>query len=144
MDKLPQKIRWDEKYNLGLPVIDNEHRRMFGILNELSRSIDNGNSETVLGSILARIRKYTECHFLNEEACMEKVAYPNLDQHRLLHAVLRQSVLAYQERYQSGERINSVEILNFLSDWLANHIQVEDIKLANWLTLVGDPEQITR
>lgn len=133
MDNVPEKIRWNEAYRVGAPIIDNDHRRLIGILNDLSRAVDLGKGEMVLGAILARLQKYTEFHFRNEELWMAEIGYPALEEHRALHGDLKKSVLDYRARFESGERLALVEMLNFLSDWLVNHIQGEDLKISRWL-----------
>ena len=128
MDGQSGRIRWNDSFALGDPQIDAEHRRLVNILNDLADAVENGRGDSVLGSILTRLRQYAAHHFSNEEAFMERVGFTELERHRKLHAELSLTVTEYLRRFESGARIRPVEILNFLSDWLVDHIQREDRK----------------
>ena len=127
----PDRITWDDSYRLGIPEIDKEHHHLVAMINDLSRGIDSGQGDAVLGAILARLRQYVQRHFRNEEKLMLEMGYSELEQHKKLHTELTEAVVTYCRRFESGERLRPSDLLNFLSDWLVNHIQKEDMKLVH-------------
>lgn len=129
MSDSSKKITWNAAFETGHPPIDTEHRRLVAILNDLADAVETGRGEAVLAAVLTRLHQYCSHHFANEEAYMETVGYEHIEHHRKLHTHLAETVAAYQHRLEIGERIRPIEILNFLSDWLVNHIQKEDMKI---------------
>ena len=129
MSDSSKKISWNPAFETGHARIDAEHRRLVAILNDLAEAVETGRGEAVLAAVLTRLQQYCSHHFANEEAYMEEVGYEHIDHHRKLHTHLAETVAAYRHRLETGERIRPIEILNFLSDWLVNHIQKEDRKI---------------
>lgn len=78
------------------------------------------------GDLLHKLVKYTRDHFTAEEALMAAAGYTGLAQHRLKHRELMKQVGDFVARFERGESNLNLPLLNFLRDWLTNHIQQED------------------
>ena len=62
-----KKLEWEEKYSVGVVEIDNQHKRMFEIINELFEAINNKIIEEKLDKIIAKVVDYKDFHFTTEE-----------------------------------------------------------------------------
>jgi hemerythrin len=80
---------------------------------------------------------YTRDHFAAEESMMGATNFPALATHQLKHRELTKQVEEFVGRFEKGDITLSVQLLNFLSDWLTNHIKGEDQKYGPWLNEHG-------
>ncbi|MFC2104815.1 hemerythrin domain-containing protein, partial [Bacteroidota bacterium] len=69
-------IKWSDDYSVGINEIDNQHKGLVIIINELFNLISEGKSKNKLEEIFNHLTDYTKKHFTAEEKMMEKFAYP--------------------------------------------------------------------
>jgi|GEM_PF-219424 len=124
---------WSPEYAVGVPEIDDQHQRLFKMINDLNEAMALGRGKDVLDRILAGLVDYTARHFQTEEYYMEKANYPELESHREVHRRLTDKVHEMVDRYKTGEVGLGVELLDFLQDWLKKHILGTDKKYAPYL-----------
>jgi len=121
-------INWDSKYEFGIQEIDNQHKKLADLINKIYDAHNEGHGRDVLGSVFIDLVFYTKIHFNKEENYMEEANYPNLDEHRKLHRELTDQVHQLEQKYKSGDLNIDNKLLDFLKDWLTNHILKEDKK----------------
>ena len=130
-------LTWNEKYSVGVYELDGQHTGLFGILNDLHDAMMKGQAQSLTGPLLKKLVEYTRKHFKDEEAMMARTSYPGLAAHRVLHQELVKQVESYVGRFERGEITLNVHLLNFLRDWLTNHIQKTDHQYGPWLNEHG-------
>ena len=59
--------------------------------------------------------------------------YPEVAQHAAEHRALTEKVLSFQADFESGKALMTVQVLQFLRDWLSHHIAESDTKYAPFL-----------
>jgi hemerythrin-like metal-binding protein len=96
-----------------------------------------GQAQSLTGPLLKKLADYTRNHFSAEEGMMASVKYPVLEGHKTKHRELIKQVEDYIERYEKGEITINLHLLNFLRDWLTNHIQKVDKEYGPWLNEHG-------
>jgi hemerythrin-like metal-binding protein len=114
-----------------------EHTVLFGILNDLHEAMMKGRAQSIVGQLLHKLANYAGEHFTAEEALLQKAGYPDLAQHRILHRDLTKEVGEFVSRYERGESTLNLKLLNFLRDWLTNHIEKVDHKYGDWINEHG-------
>ena len=118
----------------AIDQIDNEHKRLVGLLNELHRALQAGTGQGALGGILEGMYQYTCYHFAHEEILQEQANYPNFDKHFKQHKGLTTKVLEIYEDFQRGSSaVSPEEIMEFLKTWLAQHIMGSDREFGQYL-----------
>lgn len=122
-------IDWTDVLDIGLPSIDDQHKELFSISNDLLEAIGRGEGKTALVEAFDRLKKYTEYHFKEEEDYMRSVGYPGAEQHAKEHSELLISVNKLRKRLASGETVLPEEGADFISDWIINHIMHSDSKI---------------
>jgi hemerythrin len=130
-------IIWSEDLSVGIKEIDEQHKKLVQMLNELHDAMSAGKSTLVMGDLLAKLIAYTQTHFQKEESYMSKYAYADLPAHKTEHTALTQKALDVQKRYKEGTAMVSIEVLSFLKNWLTTHIQGTDKKYAPFLNSKG-------
>ena len=121
---------WSDSYSVGSNEIDEQHKKLFQMADELHRAMSEGRGKEALVGLLQRLVAYTRHHFASEERAMREHAYPNYLQHHMEHEKLTAQVLEFQNKVVRGQTTVTIDIMTFLSDWLRNHIQASDQKLA--------------
>ncbi len=130
-------ITWDNSYSVGVALIDNQHKRLINIINELHDAMGAGKGKDVLGKVLHELIQYVNTHFKTEEEHMVKYHYPDYETHRYEHEKLTDEVKRFYDDFNSGKAVLSIQIMNFLRNWLMDHIVVKDKKFGKFLNEKG-------
>ena len=121
---------WSKDYAVDIQSVDAQHQNLFRIAAELHAAMLAGQGKSVLARILDRLVQYTSAHFSHEERLMRLHNYPDLAAHVAEHEALKKQVLKFQSDYQQGHVTMTVQLLQFLQDWLTRHIRGVDRKYA--------------
>jgi hemerythrin len=121
-------IEWNDSFSVDIQKIDEQHKKFFSIINTLHDAIMHGKGEEVVGLILKELQQYVIFHFKSEESWMELYHYPDMANHKLEHQEGTKKVNKLVLEYERGQQTVDIELLNFLSDWLQNHILQVDRK----------------
>lgn len=124
-------VTWKEFYSVGNASIDNQHRQILDIINDLYAALDDGDDFQTVKSLIERLMDYTNTHFQFEEKLMEECGYPNLERHRELHHELRHKTAGMRSHVNV---VTGSDLLRFLKTWWLEHIQEEDQQYAPYLT----------
>ncbi|XOF32398.1 MAG: bacteriohemerythrin [Candidatus Electrothrix sp. YB6] len=125
-------IRWNDSFSVNVVEIDQQHKKLILIINELTDAMKAGKGKDVLGKILEGLISYTASHFKVEEKYFEQLNYPHTAEHKKEHAVFVAKVLDFKEEFESGRVTVSVNILQYLSKWLQTHIKGADMKYSSF------------
>jgi hemerythrin len=131
-------MTWTEKLSVGVAVLDEDHKRLVSMVNELYDAMQAGHGKETLGRILNDLVHYTKEHFAREEKLFAQSVYPAALAHKHEHDALTQQVIEVQQKYMSGAGAAlSIDVLRFLKSWLINHIQGSDQKYRPHLNAKG-------
>lgn len=126
-------ITWSDALSVNDPEIDSQHQQLIGMINDLHEAMREGKTQSIMGNLFNRLIEYTTKHFSYEEKRMEDCGYPNLVEHKAKHADLVKQVIALQGKFHSGSQHINMKVMNFLKEWITNHIQKGDKKYAPYL-----------
>lgn len=127
-------FKWKDEYLVGQPEIDNQHKRLFQLADELHTAMTAGKGKDVMLKTLGDLIDYTKRHFAAEEALMLRSKYPGYPEHKAFHDKLTAQVVQFQTEFAAGKSIVSIQLLQFLKDWLQHHIAETDRKIAVYLS----------
>jgi hemerythrin len=130
-------INWTDVLSTKVPSIDDQHKKLVNLINQLHDAMREGRGKEVLGKTLDELISYTKYHFGYEEDLMRKAEYSALTAHKAEHELLVGKVLDLQEKYKSGNLSITIETLTFLKDWLNHHIMKEDKQYSTALLAKG-------
>jgi hemerythrin-like metal-binding domain len=99
--------------------------------------MSQGKGNDILRSLLARLVAYTQVHFAAEEKYMKQWNYPGYVYHKGEHEAFVKKVAEFKGKFEAGQAALSIEILTFLKDWVANHIQGTDKKYGSFFNSHG-------
>jgi len=131
MDQAPQIVTWTTNMSVGNDHLDEHHRRLIELLNQLGGAVTLGDSRQVTGMVLGELIRYVYYHFGEEERLMEEAGYADLEAHRQSHRIMAEHVRGLEQAYdRDSSAVVAGELHSFLADWLVHHIRAEDSRYA--------------
>ena len=127
--RTPERIEWSARYEVGIEVIDGQHRHLLELVNRLGDELRGARDPDSLTDGLRELLRYTEHHFATEERLMDEVG-ASADRHRSEHHRLIDS-LSNKTLRVGPEDVS--ESSRFLQDWLFSHIDEVDRPFAAML-----------
>ncbi|MCG8615285.1 MAG: bacteriohemerythrin, partial [Desulfobacterales bacterium] len=123
---IPDLMPWGDKLKIGLTSVDDQHKELVAMVNELHRAMKMKVGAKEAGSILERLAEYTVYHFKYEEDLFDTHGYPETDAHKRIHKDLVDKVLGFKDEFDSGKAALSMDLMDFLMTWLKDHILKTD------------------
>lgn len=130
-------LEWNNGLSVQVKEIDEQHKKLVGMINTLFDSMKSETDDTVLLSIVDEMVKYAVEHFNTEERYMEKMGYPEFERHKSEHQDFVEKATQVENDLKYGKTVLSMDILNFLSSWLVTHINGTDKKMGVFLSENG-------
>lgn len=127
---MPNEIKWNDRFCIGVDTIDKAHRNLFSIVGQLlslSEDMDKQRHACIEG--VRYFKSYAMKHFAEEEAYMQSINYPGYAMHKSLHDSLRDETLPTLEAELEAQNYSRESVLHFVGicvGWLNAHIMRED------------------
>ncbi|HNX11129.1 MAG TPA: bacteriohemerythrin [bacterium] len=115
-------FKWKPEYSFDIKEIDDQHRYFVSILDKLYDSIVKKSPRQELGELLKAIIDYATNHFSTEEKYFDKFNYEGAQEHKEKHRELKDKILDFQKKFNENGVDISVDLIDFLEDWLVNHL----------------------
>ncbi|HMX15664.1 MAG TPA: bacteriohemerythrin [Rhodocyclaceae bacterium] len=123
---MSELFQWSDEFSVGLQEVDEQHKALVGMLNELHEAIHQHKGSDASRDILWRLAEYTRIHFTVEESLMRLLNYPEFEGHKQQHESLMTQVADLQQKLTTGQAKITFELLHFLKAWLTHHISEND------------------
>lgn len=121
-------VQWNDSFSVKVVEIDRQHQKLVGMINDLHDAMKQGKSKDVLDKIIKDLIGYAGTHFRTEEKYFDQFGYPDADSHKKEHSDFTKKVAEFKDGFDAGKLGLSIKVMNFLSNWLQNHIKVVDKK----------------
>lgn len=134
---------WKDRYNLGVELIDEQHRELFNRVHEFLQILRSPVAweERVekVNETLTFMKDYVVTHFHDEEELQKEINYPEFDSHKKLHIDMVSYVATVAEQYErEGYDENLMQqFAGKLLTWLIHHVAAEDQKIADFANAKG-------
>ena len=126
----PETTNWNDSYLLGIPMIDNQHKNFFVILDNLE-TLNQKQEKSEMHSLINELQNYVIYHFKTEEDLMVKSQSPNIDLHIMEHELFRKKVEEFHRSYYNNNAELLNEMISFMRKWLLIHISGTDAEYAD-------------
>ncbi|MDE6853157.1 MAG: hemerythrin domain-containing protein [Lachnospiraceae bacterium] len=124
------EIKWNDRFNIGVEVVDKAHKRLFSIVSKLiSLNEDETKQQHACKEGIKYFKSYTMKHFAEEEAYMKSIDYEGYEIHKSLHDDMCYHTIPALEHELESQQYSSESIQHFLGlcvGWLNGHIMIED------------------
>lgn len=98
--------------------------------------MQQGQEETVVLDILDALVEYAVSHFSTEEVFFTHSAYPDTERHIAIHEQFKAQVAQFRKEVEAGSATVGMDVLEFLKNWLIEHIQGTDYKIGPYVRKV--------
>lgn len=134
-------FEWNSQIELGYPPIDEQHRRLFALSEEVARTLADSADHRPAAGALRELSDFVREHFAFEEGLMRVNGYPGADGHAGAHNLLLTELETYCRKLQTDEQANLTVtgLVAFLWHWLIMHINAADRELVRWVKSGGAP-----
>ena len=128
-------IAWTEALAIVIELIDNQHKQLVSLTNELFRACLRGGDtlDNVFKETMSRMVEYVRFHFSAEQAMLQRVHYPKFTEHKAEHDNLVKTVLEATKNYGDGKKFVPNNFVRFLKDWIVSHIGYNDRMYAAYI-----------
>lgn len=127
-------IQWDDSYSVGVMRIDEEHKKLFEMVNKAYDATATGGDQEILRELVNDMREYALMHFATETALMKEYGYPEDQAHLDEHKSFIRRVITANSCDKSGMcGPDAIKLFQFLSGWLHDHIPGTDRALGRFL-----------
>jgi hemerythrin len=132
-------FQWTPDLAVNIAEIDNQHKMLVNILNQLFVAVAERKSNQIIGEILDALLDYAATHFALEENLMRSAGYggSEFDEHLKSHQVFIEKMNSVAHKARVENKMVSFELMNFLKHWLKDHICETDRKYAEALHRAG-------
>lgn len=114
-------LEWKSEYSVGVEMIDEQHKMFISIMNDLYVAITEKKEKNILDDVFKQLVAYTQFHFQTEERYFDEFDYEGATEHKAAHKRLCDQIVVLQNK---GDALmeNPFELMDFLEDWLIEHI----------------------
>ena len=130
-------MTWKDTYSVGVAEIDQQHKKLIDLINQLDDAMSKGQGKTILEKILGDLINYCASHFALEEKLFDQHGYPDADDHKAKHKKMTEKVLSLQKQFQQEKMTITFDVMDFLQKWLDKHILGTDKKYGPYLNSKG-------
>jgi len=128
----PLFIKWQEKNNTGIAIIDEQHRGILSLINSLYHLTEKGVCDKTLSLLISdTLKNYSRIHFLTEERFLQAAGYPAFEEHKEMHRKLSQET--GRIGHATITENDTKPLLNLLKKWWVEHINEEDMLFVPYL-----------
>ena len=120
-------ITWSPDFETGVPAVDRDHKRLVDLINQVHAVVEEGGTAEDVGAVVEELTDYVAEHFAREERLMEEAGYESIGPHIARHEDFTHRVGTLAREYEfDSDAVDMQEVLDFLADWLINHILKAD------------------
>jgi len=120
---------WRDEYCTGHQQVDQEHQTLFALVNSLHDAMMQQADHATILAVLNALASHTTHHFQSEEDFMLAAGYPGYLRHKQSHDRLKGKVSHLLHQFSNQQVQISVQLTEFLTEWLGHHIKGEDQKM---------------
>jgi hemerythrin len=127
-DNAADIVAWDQKYITGISIIDEQHKELVVLTNQLYRACLDGREAAGMAfkDSMSRMVDYVRFHFDAEQKILQRIKYPQYAEHKQKHDALVRSILKASKEHGRGHKFVPNNFVRTLKDWIFGHIAIED------------------
>lgn len=138
LKKTFQPIEWTDEMTIGIATVDKQHHYLVDTLQNANERLLKDHDGALLSQVAKDLLSYAIMHFETEEELMQRYGYEaarpeeahtHIEQHR----EFSRRVVAISDQVREGREVSRVEVLEFLNNWLRDHVLGVDQLMGDFL-----------
>ena len=126
-------VEWKDDYSVGIDSIDQQHKKLLNLINQLQTAVDYKTGEEFEREALDELVDYTKTHFSYEEGLLEQNNFPGYEPHKAQHVEMINKVEEVLTEYDKDPDTAMSNAVEFLQNWLIKHINGTDKQYSSFL-----------
>jgi len=122
-------IEWRPEYSVGVPAVDEEHRELIDLINELHDSLHREGSKMDVMDFLGELYARIAAHFALEERIMRESGYDEFADHKQDHERLLDDIRDLMDGFEDGNYVDVESFARRLDHWFSDHFRTKDARL---------------
>jgi hemerythrin-like metal-binding protein len=135
-----EKIIWTEEYSVNVAEIDEQHKDLFKICDDLLNFADKSPTRQDALVEIMKLGDYASYHLGTEEELFKQTQYPDAGSHLVVHNQFREKakdlINSVRDEKNDSKKIIS-ETAMFVIKWLMSHILIMDKKYSEFFNEHG-------
>jgi hemerythrin-like metal-binding protein len=127
------RLRWEQKYSVGVPTLDAQHQKLFRMINAMQEAMLHGGARDMQQEVFATLQEEAQLHFTREETLLRACHYPGLVEHRREHRAFLEELGRLRQRMNRGVSSAGLDLMDFLRRWIQAHLLEKDMDYRQWL-----------
>ena len=132
-----EKIEWNPSFSVGVAFLDEQHRVITGVINELAEHAQVAVGSEVISEVLDRLTHFASIHFKAEEALLAEHDYPDLEAQKSEHLAYRLKIATLCQETVLHKNTVPEDLIRFLRNWWVDHILDSDMKYRSFFAERG-------
>lgn len=124
-------IKWEPNYSVHVDILDEQHQKLFDIVNDLIDETEMGASRLL--PVIRDLIDYLSVHFHQEHMIMMESEYPDFLKHSQEHRRFTEKVEEFLGSYKKGDADLGLKMIVFMKEWIFIHTTRLDIKYGEHL-----------
>lgn len=130
-------LNWHEFLEIGVDFIDDDHKQLLSLLRDIKAAVDE-NNRTECIRLFEILLQDIKVHFDKEEQYLASTNYPELEEHKVYHQGLLNSIIETQNIFASDKtRPDLKKCFTRVENFLTDDILRGDIKFKSFLEFKG-------
>jgi len=130
-------FEWDGSLQVNIQEIDQQHQKLIDMINDLHQAMKNRRSPDILENLITQLAHYAGEYFTTEENYFHQFGYPEAASHKMIHRKFTARIEQFAHDVTHGKMFLTSEIMEFLKNWLKEHIQKTDQHYAQYFQKKG-------
>ncbi|MDR0723146.1 MAG: bacteriohemerythrin [Treponema sp.] len=128
-------VEWDDRYLVGIPLVDEQHKELITMTNTLYQGCLEGDAKAKIYFMQAihSTVDYVKYHFSAEEKILERINYPDIGEHKREHEGFIRHIFEQVKSFEGGRKFVPNDFVRYLKDWILAHIALSDKKYAQYI-----------
>jgi hemerythrin-like metal-binding protein len=121
------KINWEERYNVGHPILDKQHQQLVGIYNNLVKSYNELGlkQDSDFHEQLNELVNFAHAHIETEQNILAEYQYECLAEHKIEHEVFAVDLSELLFQAMNGKS-DKQKLLDFIANkWLKHIFEID-------------------
>jgi hemerythrin len=131
-------IQWDDSYSVKNSTIDEQHKKLFRLINEFGESVNSKPNGESISKLLKGLKEYVVFHFKTEEMYLRLSNFPNFEVHKKEHEKFIEKVIDIEQKHLNGVLPEPAKIVAFLTAWITYHVKESDGAFASYIVDVDE------
>jgi hemerythrin len=130
-------IIWNENLSVKIELFDSQHKKLVDLINGFYEKAQSGKGPENFLFFTKALKDYAVYHFTAEEDLMKTHNFEGYENHKLEHTIFIEQITFYEEKFKTGKDITVLAVLNYIKDWIINHVMGTDRKYSDFLVSKG-------